>query len=59
MRGGDGQVVAEAEVLVYADKDLLQLDDLGLQVDLRDIVTARIGLFESAVCAVVCCLDFS
>ena len=43
MRGSYGQVVAEPEVLVYADQDLLQLDDLRLQVDPRNVVAARVG----------------
>lgn len=43
MRGGYVQVVAKAEVLVYADQDLLQLDDLRLQVDFGNVVAARVG----------------
>ena len=53
VRGGDGEVVAEPEVLVDANQDLLQLDDLRLQLDLCNIVTARVGLADIAVCAVV------
>lgn len=57
VRGGDCEVVAEPEVFVYADQDLLQLDDLGLQMNPRGVVAARVGLPKFAICAVVCCLD--
>jgi hypothetical protein len=59
VRGGDGQVVAEPEILMYANQDLLQLDNLRLQVDPRNVVAMRVGYSKFAVCAVVCCLDLS
>lgn len=54
MRGGNSEVVAEPEILVYADQDLLQFDDLRLELDPRNVVTTRVGLTELAICTVVC-----
>lgn len=53
MRGSNGGVAAQREVFVYADQYSLQIDDLRLQLDPCNVVSAGVRLSELEVCAVV------
>jgi hypothetical protein len=41
---------------MYADQDLLQFDDVCLELDPGEVVTARIRLAKFAISAIICCL---
>ena len=55
MRGSNGGVAAQREVFVYADQYSLQVDDLRLQLDPCNVVSAGVRLSKLEVCAVVSC----
>ncbi len=57
MRGGNGEVVAQLEVLVNTNENLLQFDDVRLQLDLHEVIATCVRFAYLLVCAVVCRLN--
>ena len=42
---------------MYADQNLLELDDVCLKFNLREIVTTRVRFTKLAICTIICSLD--